>query len=29
MKIYNVALIGCGQMGAAHLDDIYIKDNVT
>lgn len=28
MKIYNVALVGCGQMGAAHLDDIYIKDNV-
>lgn len=28
MKIYNVALIGCGQMGAAHLDDIYYKENV-
>ena len=28
MKIYNVALIGCGQMGAAHLDDIYFKENV-
>lgn len=28
MKQYNVALIGCGQMGAAHLDDIYYKENV-
>jgi len=28
MKTYNVALIGCGQMGAAHLDDIYYKENV-
>lgn len=28
MKIYNVALIGCGKMGAAHLDDIYYKENV-
>lgn len=28
MKIYNVALIGCGQMGSAHLDDIYYKENV-
>lgn len=28
MKVYNVALIGCGQMGAAHLDDIYYKENV-
>lgn len=25
---YGVALIGCGQMGAAHLDDIHCKDNV-
>lgn len=28
MKVYNIALIGCGQMGAAHLDDIYYKENV-
>lgn len=28
MKTYNVALIGCGEMGAAHLDDIYYKENV-
>ena len=28
MRQYNVALIGCGQMGAAHLDDIYYKENV-
>lgn len=28
MKVYNVALIGCGQMGAAHLDDIYYKENI-
>lgn len=28
MKVYNLALIGCGQMGAAHLDDIYYKENV-
>ena len=27
-KIYNVALIGCGSMGAAHLDDIRFMDNV-
>lgn len=27
-KIYGVALIGCGQMGATHLDNIYYKDNV-
>lgn len=27
-KIYNIALIGCGSMGAAHLDDIYYKENV-
>ena len=27
-KKYNVALIGCGAMGAAHLDDICEKDNV-
>lgn len=28
MKTYGVALIGCGQMGAAHLDNIYYKENV-
>lgn len=28
MKKYNVALIGCGQMGAAHLEKIYYKENV-
>jgi len=27
-KVYNIALIGCGYMGAAHLDDIYFKKNV-
>lgn len=27
-KIYGVALIGCGQMGAVHLENIYYKDNV-
>lgn len=27
-KIYNVALIGCGSMGAAHLHDIHNKKNV-
>ncbi len=27
-KIYNVALIGCGSMGAAHLDDIRFMENV-
>ncbi len=26
--VWRVALIGCGAMGAAHLDDIYEKDNV-
>jgi predicted dehydrogenase len=28
MKTYNVALIGCGQMGAVHLEHIYYKENV-
>ncbi len=28
-KKYSVALIGCGSMGAAHLDDICEKENVT
>lgn len=27
-KVYSIALIGCGQMGAAHLDNIYYKDNI-
>ena len=26
--MYNVVLIGCGHMGAVHLDDIYMKENV-
>ena len=25
---YHIALIGCGSMGAAHLNDIYTKENV-
>lgn len=28
MKKYNIALIGCGHMGQAHLEHIYSKDNV-
>jgi predicted dehydrogenase len=28
-KIYSVALIGCGRMGQAHIEDIYYKENVT
>lgn len=28
MKVYGVALIGCGQMGAVHLEHIYYKENV-
>ncbi|MBE7010789.1 MAG: Gfo/Idh/MocA family oxidoreductase [Ruminococcaceae bacterium] len=28
-KNYGIALIGCGAMGAAHLDDIYYKENVS
>lgn len=27
-KKYGIALIGCGAMGAAHLDDMYCKENV-
>lgn len=27
-KVYGIALIGCGQMGAVHLEHIYFKDNV-
>ncbi len=26
--MYNVALIGCGYMGQAHLEDIYLKDSI-
>ena len=25
---YNIALIGCGQMGEAHISNIYYKENV-
>lgn len=28
MKKYGVALIGCGQMGAVHLEQLYYKPNV-
>lgn len=28
MKKYNVALIGCGQMGESHIEKIYFKSNV-
>ena len=28
MKKYGVALIGCGQMGEAHLEQIYYLENV-
>lgn len=27
-KAYNVAIIGCGHMGEAHMNYIYYKDNV-
>ncbi len=26
--MYNVVLIGCGHMGAVHLDDIYTMENI-
>lgn len=26
--MYNVVLIGCGKMGAAHLDDIYLREDI-
>ena len=29
MKIYNVALIGCGKIGAVHLEHIYFKENIS
>ena len=28
MKVYNVALIGCGHMGETHLEHIYYKENI-
>lgn len=28
MKKYNIALVGCGHMGQAHLEHIYCKENV-
>lgn len=28
MKTYHVALIGCGHMGAVHLEHIYYKENI-
>ncbi len=27
-KKYGVVLIGCGHMGAVHLEHIYYKDNI-
>lgn len=27
-QIYGIALIGCGSMGVAHMNEIYCKDNV-
>lgn len=27
-RVYGVALIGCGHMGEAHIQDIYYKENV-
>lgn len=26
--MYNIVLIGCGHMGAAHLDDIYMREDL-
>ena len=26
--MYNIVLIGCGYMGAVHLDDIYLREHV-
>lgn len=28
MKVYNVAIVGCGQMGRVHLEHIYFKPYV-
>lgn len=27
-KIYNIVVVGCGHMAAAHLDDIYYRENI-
>lgn len=27
-KIYGIVLIGCGQMGNVHLEDIYFRENI-
>lgn len=27
-NIYRIALIGCGKMGAVHLDSIYFRENI-
>ncbi len=27
-KQYNVVLVGCGHMGAAHMDDIYYREDI-
>lgn len=27
-KVYKIALIGCGRMGAAHLENLYCKSNI-
>ena len=27
-KTYGIALIGCGAMGEAHLEDIYCKEKI-
>ena len=29
MKVYGVALIGCGKMGSVHLEHIYCKENIS
>ena len=28
MKKYNVVLIGCGRMGEAYLEELYLKENL-
>lgn len=28
MKVYNVVLLGCGQMGEVHLEHIYYKEDI-
>lgn len=27
-KKYGIVLVGCGYMGASHLEDIYFRDNI-